>query len=86
MTDKPLICTLCNGEMQQYTGPRYSRRLGLFLIVCGILAILFWIGAVLGIPLLIIGLYMYSAKRQLWVCRECNTAIERIKLKPQDRA
>jgi hypothetical protein len=85
MPDKPLICTLCNGEMQQYTGPRYSRKLGGFLIVAGIICTLFWVGAVLGIPLVIIGLYMIGARRQLWVCKECNTAIERIQLKPENR-
>lgn len=83
MTNKPLICTLCNGEMHPYTGPRYSKKVGGFLIICGIFATLFWIGAVLGIPLFLIGLYMASAKRQLWVCKECNTAIERIELKPK---
>jgi hypothetical protein len=79
--DKPLICTLCNGEMQLYNGPRYNRKVGGFLIVGGVFATLFWVGAVLGIPLFVIGLYMTGAKRQLWVCQECNTAIERIELK-----
>jgi hypothetical protein len=81
MTDKPLICNLCNGEMQPYIGPRYSRKFAAFLIIVGVFAIFFWIGMVLGIPLLAIGVYMYCAKRQLWVCKECNTAIERINLK-----
>ena len=81
MADKPLICNLCNGEMQEYTGPKYSKKLGGFLVLAGILSTLFWVGAVLGIPLLIIGLYMAGAKRNLWVCKECNTAIERIDLK-----
>lgn len=85
MPEKPLICTLCNGEMQPYTGPRYSRKLGWFLILAGIICTLFWVGAVLGIPLIIIGLYMIGARRNLWVCKECNTAIERIELKPQNR-
>lgn len=83
MTQKPIICTLCNGEMQPYVGPRYNRKVGGFMILGGIFATLFWIGAVLGIPLFIIGLHMWSAKRQLWVCKECNTAIERMELKPQ---
>lgn len=83
MAGKPLICTLCNGEMQLYTGPRYSRKVGGFLIVAGVFSTLFWVGAVLGVPLFLAGLYMSGAKRQLWVCKECNTAIERIELKPK---
>lgn len=86
MPNKSLICNLCNGEMQLYSGPRYSRKVGVFLVVVGIFATLFWIGPVLGIPLFLIGLYMTGAKRQLWVCKECNTAIERVELKPEQTA
>jgi hypothetical protein len=83
---KTLICTLCKGEMQEYTGPRYNKKLSGFLIAGGAVCTLFWVGAVLGLPLLIIGLYMTGAKRQLWVCKECNTAIERIELGPKKDA
>ncbi len=80
---KSLICTFCHGEMQAYTGPRYSRKVGGFLVLAGFFATLFWVGMVLGIPLILTGLYMMGAKRQLWVCKECNTAIERIELQPR---
>ncbi|MBF0531964.1 MAG: hypothetical protein HQL23_02585 [Candidatus Omnitrophica bacterium] len=83
MANKLLVCNLCNGEMQLYTGPRYSRKLGVFLVGVGIFLTLFWMGPVLGVPLFFIGLYMVGAKRQLWVCKECNTGIERIELKPE---
>ena len=83
MAAKAIICNLCNGQMQLYSGPRFSRKLGSFLVVAGIFAIFFWIGPVLGIPLLLMGLYMVGAKRQLWVCKECNTAMERVELEPQ---
>jgi hypothetical protein len=53
-------------------------------VVAGIFAIFFWIGPVLGIPLLLMGLYMVGAKRLLWVCKECNTAMERVELEPQE--
>ncbi|MBF0330853.1 MAG: hypothetical protein HQL17_02870 [Candidatus Omnitrophica bacterium] len=80
---KPVICNHCNGEMQNYTGPRFNRKMAGFLILVGIFATLFWIGAVLGIPLILMGLYMMGSKRDLWVCKDCNTAIERIKLNPK---
>ncbi|MBF0503616.1 MAG: hypothetical protein HQL14_00800 [Candidatus Omnitrophica bacterium] len=80
MAGKPIICTHCNGEMQQYSGPRYNRKVAGFFIIFGIIAVLFWIGMVLGIPLILIGLYMLGAKRDLWVCKECNTAIERFNI------
>lgn len=84
MAAKAIICNLCNGQMQLYSGPRFSRKLGGFLVAGGIFAIFFWIGPVLGIPLLLMGLYMVGAKRQLWVCKECNTAIERVELEPSE--
>ncbi|MEI7999621.1 MAG: hypothetical protein WCH62_08990 [Candidatus Omnitrophota bacterium] len=84
MAPKEIICNLCNGKMQLYSGPKFSRKLGSFLVVAGIFAIFFWIGPVLGIPLLLMGLYMVGAKRQLWVCKECNTAMERVEIEPQE--
>ena len=84
MAAKAIICNLCNGQMQLYSGPRFSRKLGSFLVVAGIFAIFFWIGPVLGIPLLLMGLYMVGAKRQLWVCKECNSALERVELEPNE--
>lgn len=85
MADKPLICNLCNGEMKPYQGPRYNKKVGGFLIAAGAFTTLFWVGAVLGIPLFLIGLYMAGAKRQLWVCKDCNTAIERVELEPRQK-
>jgi hypothetical protein len=85
MIDKPLICNLCNGEMKLYNGPRYSRKAGGFLIVAGAFSTLFWVGAVWGVPMILIGMYMAGARRQLWVCGDCNTAIEKIELKPKEK-
>lgn len=78
--EKILTCSFCGGEMKLFTGPKYSRTTGAFLIVLGLFFILFWIGCVLGIPLLLIGLYMIGARRSLWVCEDCNVAIERIEM------
>ena len=82
---KQLTCNVCSGEMAPYTGPRHNTAMGWFLIIAGIFCTLFWIGAVLGIPLLIIGLYMTYAKRQLWVCQDCHIAIERIELTAENQ-
>lgn len=82
MMDRQLTCNLCKGEMQLYNGPRYNRKVGGFLIAAGAFSTLFWVGAVLGLPLIGIGAYMTASKRQLWVCKDCNTAIERIVLRP----
>ena len=81
--EKVITCHLCSGEMKLYTGPRHSRKVGAVMIVAGGFCTLFWIGAVLGIPLFLLGLYMVGARRSLWVCEDCNVAIERIELQPR---
>ena len=85
MSQKSMICTLCNGEMRPYTGKRFSGKVSGFLIVGGIFCTLFWVGAVLGLPLLIAGIVMRGAKRELWVCQDCKAAIERIELRPGEK-
>jgi len=80
MAAKPLVCTHCNGEMTQYSGPRHNRKVAGFFIILGIVCVLFWVGMVLGIPLILIGIYMLTAKRDLWVCKECNVAVERFNI------
>jgi hypothetical protein len=69
--------------MQLYEGPRYNRKTGGVLIAAGAFATLFWVGAVLGIPLMAAGAYMVGSKRQLWVCKDCNSAIERLVVKSE---
>ena len=76
-----LTCTNCQGEMQPYIGPRHSRKMGSWLMAGGLFSTLFWTGPVLGLPLLAAGAYMTAAKRKLWVCGTCNTAIERMELR-----
>ena len=82
--NKKMICAQCNGEMEPYTGPKYNKKMGGFLIAGGAFATLFWVGAGLGVPLILMGAYMAGAKRQLWVCKDCSTAIERIELRPKE--
>lgn len=78
MASKTLVCSGCQGEMTRYVGPKHNRILGVFLICGGVLSSLYWVGVVLGIPLFAIGAYLTAARRKLWVCQDCNTAIERI--------
>ncbi|MBF0494214.1 MAG: hypothetical protein HQL28_03680 [Candidatus Omnitrophica bacterium] len=86
MANKTLVCTLCNGEMELYVGPKFNRKVGGALVAAGAFSTLFWVGAVLGVPLMVAGAYMAGAKRELWVCKDCNTAIERVVVKPKSRS
>jgi uncharacterized SAM-binding protein YcdF (DUF218 family) len=60
---------------------KHSQALALLMLFLGLIFSLFglftFFPLLLGIPLLLLGLYMASATRRLWVCRSCGAAIER---------
>jgi hypothetical protein len=80
---KVMICNLCNGEMKEYTGRRYGMKAAVVFIVLGLLACLFWVGPVLGLPLALIGIYMAASKREMWICQDCAAAYEKVDVKKQ---
>ncbi|MBF0253578.1 MAG: hypothetical protein HQL11_00390 [Candidatus Omnitrophica bacterium] len=82
---KTIKCHVCSGEMKPYVGPRHNRRFGMFLAGAGVVSTLFWIGPVLGIPLMAMGGYMAGSKRKLFVCSDCHTAIERLEVKMEPK-
>ena len=66
-------------------GAKHNRRAGGFLVAAGAFSSLFWVGPVLGIPVALAGLYMAGARRRLWVCKDCNVAIEMTELAPGEK-
>ncbi len=77
VTKREVLCKACGGRMKQAIVPKHSRRFGAVLIVSGAGCSLFWIGLVLGIPLSVMGVYMVAAKKQVWICGECQSTIDR---------
>ncbi|MBF0197958.1 MAG: hypothetical protein HQL32_09615 [Planctomycetes bacterium] len=73
-------CNLCNGSMVLYEGPRFGKKVTLSMILLGVFCCLFWIGSIVGLPLLIAGFFMSRLKREMWVCKDCMVGIERIKI------
>lgn len=76
-TRAEVLCKACGGRMTKATVPKHSRGFGAFLITSGLGCSLFWIGVVLGLPLSIMGVYMVAAKKLVWICRECQSVLER---------
>jgi len=70
-------CQLCGGGMKK--GTETKTGIALFLIIVGIFCCLFIIGAIIGVPLIIIGLVFGSMNKSLWVCKKCGYQVERKK-------
>ncbi len=69
-------CVYCGDFMVRDRLPRFNRAFGIGLLVIGILvsAVL---SLVIGLPLVVIGAYMGSAARHVWVCRLCAAMVDR---------
>ncbi len=72
-----VLCKACGGRMKKAIIPKHSKKFGAVLIASCVGCSLFWVGLVLGIPLSIMGIYMVSAKKPVWICGECQSMLER---------
>ncbi len=70
-------CRHCDGELLERTLPKHSRGFAMLLIVLGILCFFLIGGSIFALPLLLIGLYMYTASRKAWVCQQCGAVVEK---------
>lgn len=70
-------CTHCDGKLAERTLSKHSRGFAVGLIVLGILCFFLIWGCILGLPLFLIGLYMYLASRKAWVCEQCGAVVEK---------
>ncbi len=75
-----ITCKNCGGQMEVTSKSKHSQGLGFFLIILGIISVIFIFGAPLGILLIGVGLYMCYAKDSIWLCETCKTALPRVEL------
>jgi len=71
------ICQQCNAPMVRKRRARHSQIFALFLILVGLAVCCTGIGAVIGIPAILIGIYMGSIADKLWLCPHCRIIIPR---------
>ena len=73
----PIIkCAYCGDSMVRDRLPRFNRAFGIGLLVLGLVVAAF-MSLVVGLPLVVIGAYMGSATRSVWVCRLCAAMVDR---------
>ncbi len=65
-------CLHCQTPMEQLKVKKYSGRWPAVLVVTGVLFCLFLIGALIGIPILLMGIYMATAQETISRCPNCG--------------
>lgn len=69
---RTVACTQCHTGMDVLRVKKYPGRWPALLVVAGVFCCLFLIGAVVGIPMLLLGIYMATAKETISRCPECG--------------
>lgn len=75
-----LECRACNGIMVRSTistGNATGIALGLVLFAIGVVLCFTIVGAIVGIPLCILALFMGGKRQKVWKCRNCKAIISR---------
>jgi len=70
-------CARCDGLVVQQRRSRYSPVLMLLIIYIGVLSMIFMFYSVIGIigiPVIMAGLYFFSRIDNVWVCENCGAA------------
>lgn len=67
-----VVCPQCHTGMKLLEVKKYSGKWGYGLIVGGIFCCLFVIGSVLGIPMILAGLFMGRAREVISHCPNCE--------------
>ena len=57
--------------------PRYHRGFGTAILVVGLVFSTLFAALILGLPLVVIGLYMTGASRSVWRCPHCGAMTDR---------
>ena len=73
-----ITCHFCNGDMRKNQLPKYNSLLTSTIIFLGVLFSISLAGIVLGAIMLIIGISMAFAKKDVWYCTSCKSVIERL--------
>lgn len=76
-----LDCKQCGGVMKpakiRVGSQALAICLALLFVVIGIALTATMIGAIVGIPMIIFGLFINARQKKVWRCMSCRTVVER---------
>ncbi len=67
-----IACRQCDGDMVALTVKKYDGKWPLFLIIGGFFSCFFLGGPLLGVPVLLMGIYMLAAEITILYCQNCG--------------
>jgi len=65
-------CSHCHNRMELLRIKKYTGRYPLVLVILGVFCSLFFFGALVGIPILLSGIYMAKARETISHCSNCG--------------
>ena len=75
---KELECKQCNGIMRTKNITKHSQGLSILIILVGLVLSASIALAIVGIPMILVGIFMGCAHKNCWVCEQCGCKIEKI--------
>ncbi len=67
-----ISCRHCQNRMERVCRKKFSKQWATVLVVSGVFCCLFIIGALVGIPMLLVGIYMATAEETINHCPNCG--------------
>ncbi|MBF0451849.1 MAG: LITAF-like zinc ribbon domain-containing protein [Candidatus Magnetomorum sp.] len=65
-------CQYCADDMEIMQVKKFSGKWPITLIVAGLFCTLFFVGPLIGLPMLLIGIYMATAEDTIRFCPSCG--------------
>ena len=65
-------CRECHTQMELLRVKKHPGRWPPVLMISGVVCCLFFVGALIGIPMLLLGIYMATAKETMSHCPNCG--------------
>lgn len=75
-----LECRQCGGVMRKATlssGNCAGLLLALVVIGIGLFISTTGVGAIIGVPMMLLGLFIGGKRRRVWKCRRCGCVLDR---------
>ena len=75
-------CRHCKTPMEVVRARKYSKKTSIVLMAGGLFCSLFFIGALIGVPILVAGIYMFMAQDTISHCPGCGFYFKVLEAKP----
>jgi hypothetical protein len=76
-------CRHCNSRMEVIKVKKYSGKWPLALVVTGVFCCLFFVGAIIGVPMLLLGIYLVTAEETISYCPNCGNYFKVLLVNPE---